>query len=190
MNQDLRRTELGSVAHQSSDISLYLFDRGLHPELFRHYAETRVSQGRYHADLWIVGLGHLVTVTLGSRSLTELICAESDHLPTRGVLARFRFKGERDYERAGPDGWNYMLSTQVENMEEPLYKAVHHDLVRHAVKNGLFVSYDRAGASGELAPFSYIDHEARDREFHIHAFHAFPQECTIVKTQTIIEVPG
>ena len=50
--------ELGSVAQQVVDLNLFLFDRPVHPELFRHYADYRVQQGRYHADIWIIGLSH------------------------------------------------------------------------------------------------------------------------------------
>src|SRR5690606_18650981 len=113
---------------QSVDLHLFLADRPLHPELFRHFADYRVSQTRYHADVWITGLSHVVTVTFGHRSLTEVIAPEPEMLPARGILTRFRLKGERDFERECPEGWNYMLSTQVEAMDEPLYKSVHLDL--------------------------------------------------------------
>ena len=173
---------------QSVDLHLFVFERALHPELFRHYATYRVEQGRYHADVSIIGLGHVVTVNCGDKSLTELLSRQSDIIPTRGVVSRFRLKGERDLEKATPDGWSYMVSTQVETMDEALYKSVHHDLVRHAEKRGWFVPYEGA-VSGDMIPFSYLDHEARDGEFHLHAFHAFPHERTIVKSQSILELP-
>ena len=99
----VNKMELGSVAQQSADLHLFLFDRPLHPELFRHYSDHRVSQARYHADIWIIGLGHVVTITSGQRTLTELISADSDLVPTRGVLTRFRLKGERDHDKAERD---------------------------------------------------------------------------------------
>lgn len=180
--------EAGPSALQTLDLHLFVFDRGLHPELFRHYSDHRVRQGQYTADIWIVGLGHVVTVTDGTNVLTELLARENDTLPTRGVLSRFRLKGERDHERKLSNGWNYMVSTQVETMDEALYKSVHHDLLRHTEKRGWFHAYT-AWAENELAPFTYVDHEARDREFHVYAFHAYPQERTLVKTQSIIEMP-
>lgn len=185
----VNKMELGSAAQTSADLHLFVFDRPLHPELFRHYSDARVSQAKYHADLWIVGLSHLVTITSGQKTVTELLAPDSDLLPSRGVLTRFRLKGERDHERTMPDGWHYMVSSQVETMDEPLYKSVHNDLLRHAVKRGSFHVFEN-WADGDLAPFSYIDHEARDAEFHVHAFHAFPAERTIVKTQSIFELPG
>lgn len=178
-----------SPALQAADLHLFVFDRALHPELFQRFANFRVEQARYHADIWIIGLSHVVTVTSGQRCLTELLARESDILPTRGVLSRFRLKGERDHERKTADGWSYLVSTQVETMDEALYKSVHNDLLRHSEKRGWFQAYD-AWSEGELTPFTYIDHEARDREFHIYAFHAFPQERTLVKTQSIIELPS
>jgi hypothetical protein len=178
-----------STTRQAIDLHLFLFDRALHPELFHHYANYRVEQGRYHADVWIIGLSHVITVTVGRKSLTELLCPDSEVLPTRGVLTRFRLKGERDLERHAPDGWHYMVSSQVETMDEPLYKSVHTDLVRHATKRGAYYEFER-WAEGDLVPFTYIDHEARDSEFHVHAFHAFPQERTLVKTQSILELPA
>jgi hypothetical protein len=185
----IHNAELGSSELQAVDLHLFVFDRALHPELFTQFANFRVNQGKYHADIWILGLSHLVTVTSGSRCITELLARESDLLPTRGVLSRFRLKGERDHERKTPEGWSYMVSTQVETMDEALYKSVHFDLLRHTEKRGWFQSYEQ-WAEGDMVPFTYIDHEARDREFHVHAFHAYPQERTLVKTQSIIELPA
>lgn len=186
----MSKMELTPATQPSLDLHLFLFDRPLHPELFRHYGDYRVAQGKYQAEIWVLGLSHAVTISQGSKTLTELIAADTEVLPSRGVLTRFRLKGERDHERRLPDGWQYLVSSQVETMDEPLYKSVHHDLVRHAVKRGWFHAYDQWAEGGDLAPFSYVDVEARDREFHVHAFHAFPQERTIVKTQTIFELPA
>lgn len=178
-----------SLIQQAVDLHLFLYDRPLHPELFRLYSNYRVAQSRYHADIWLVGLGHVVTVSAGESCLIEAVAGDSEELPSRGVLTRFRMKGERDLERRSPDGWHYMVSSQVELMDEPLYKSVHWDLLRHASKRGCLCTYDQ-WADGEMVPFSYIDYEARDSEFHVHAFHAFPQERTMVKTQTIFELPA
>ncbi len=183
------RPVLGNPELQAVDLHLFVFERALHPELFHHFADYRVEQGRYFADIWVLGLSHLVSVSSNGRCLTELLARESDLLPSRGVLSRFRLKGERDHERKTSDGWTYLISTQVETMDEALYKSVHNDLLRHTEKRGWFHSYEH-WSEGELVPFTYIDHEARDREFHVHAFHAYPSERTLIKTQSIIELPA
>lgn len=185
----MNNTGIENPVLQTVDLHLFAFDRSLHPELFRHFADYRVQQGRYYADIWVIGLSHVVTVTCGQRILTELLARDSDVIPTRGVISRFRLKGERDHERRTPEGWGYMVSTQVETMDEALYKSVHFDLLRHSERRGWLHVYEGWG-DGELTPFTYIDHEARDAEFHVHAFHAYPQEQTLVKTQSIIELPA
>lgn len=182
--------ELGSVAQQVVDLHLFLFDRSLHPELFRHYADYRVEQGKYVAQVWVIGLSHVVAITSGNRTITELISNDSELLPTRGLLTRFRLKGERDHERECPNGWNYLVSSQVETMEDHLYKSVHNDLRRHASKRGWYHEFDQWAEPGEMVPFTHIDHEARDSELHVYAYHAFPAERTIVKTQSIFELVG
>ncbi len=187
--ETINNTELNSPRLQTSDLHLFAFDRSLHPELFRHYADYRVQQGRYHADIWLVGLSHVVTVTCGQQSLAELLARESEMIPTRGVISRFRLKGERDHERRTNEGWGYMVSTQVEQMDEALYKSVHFDLLRHGERRG-WLHVHPEWMESDLAPFSYIDYEARDSEFHVHAFHSYPSERTLVKTQSIIELPA
>jgi hypothetical protein len=179
--------ELGSIAQQAVDLNMFLFDRPIHPELFRHYADYRIEQARYHAEVWIVGLSHVVTLYSGGRTLTELVSNDSELLPSRGLLTRFRLKGERDHERRCPNGILYMVSSQVETMEEHLYKSVHFDLHRHAQKRGWMQTFDQ-WMEGDMSPFTHIDHEARDQELHIYAYHAFPAERTIIKTQSIFEL--
>ena len=38
-----------------------------------------------------------------------------------------------------------------------------------------------------LTPFTYIDYDARPNELHVLTFQAFPDELTIIKTQSIFE---
>jgi len=177
------------AVQQAVDLHVFLYDRPLHPELFHHFADYRVRQGRYHVDVWVIGLSHVVTVSMGHRSIAELVATDQDLLPTRGLLTRFRLKGERDAERRTSDGWHYMVSSQVEIMDDPLYKSVHNDLIRHATKLGWYYPYEQ-WADDDLVPFTYMDYEARDGEFHVHAFHAFPQQGTLIKTQSIFELPS
>ena len=74
---------------------------------------------------------------------------------------------------------------------EPVHLEDVPEALARAKREGKAVlAHARLGSGeGELVPFSYIDHEARDREFHVHAFHAYPQERTLVKTQSIVELP-
>jgi len=134
-----------------------------------------------------MGLSHAVTFQGGGGCVTELTCDESDLLPANGLAASFRMRGERDHTEPAMDGVRYLMSSQVERLTQNLFEATHRDMVRHSQQRGLLVSFDEWAADGP-APFTYIEHEARHREFHVYAYHAFPDDLSIVKTQSIFEI--
>jgi Protein of unknown function DUF2617 len=179
--------EVGQTCQSVDELHFSLFQRGLHPELFHIYQVKRVEQRRYSAEVWIVGLAHVVSVQYGDQHLSEVVAEPSDLFPKSSVANSFRFRGERDYSQSFADGFRYILSSQVERMSPNLFPSTHRDLQRYAQRRGMYVPFEDWGHEG-LVPFSLVDYEAREREFHVHAFHVFPQERTILKTQSIFEI--
>ncbi len=179
--------ERGQTKQRVEELQFCLYQRAIHPELFHIHHVKRIEQARYQAEIWIVGLAHVVTVQCGDQILTELIAEDTELLPKVGLATSFRFRGERDHAQSFNDGMKYILSTQVERMTPHLFPATHRDYVHYAQNRELFVMFDDWAHNG-LAPFTFIDYDARDHEFHIHAFHAFPEELTLLKTQSIFEV--
>lgn len=181
--------ERGLIKQRVEDLQFCLYQRALHPELFRIQRVKRIQQAKYSAEIWIVGLSHVISVQCGTRILTELITEDMEMLPKAGLAASFRFRGERDHAQSFDDGLRYILSTQVERLTPQLFPATHRDYVHFAQNRGLFVPFNEWKHDG-LVPFTFIDHDARDHEFHVHAFHVFPEELSILKTQSIFEFPG
>lgn len=172
-----------------SELIFSLFQRPLHPELFRIYARRHLKTERYEMMLWATGCSHVVSVFSGEVCLTELISVPGQLLPKRGLVERFQFRGQRTHKCTLSRGLSYMTDFQVEKMSSNLYRQSHLDLQRFARNRGLFVAF--AGSSSEgLEPFTYIDFEARREELHIHAFHAFPDQVTIIKTQSLFDLHG
>jgi len=179
--------ERGQTKQRVEELLFCLYQRPIHPELFKIYKAKRIEQARYQAEIWVVGLAHVVIIQSGHQILTELITEDNELLPKAGIATSFRFRGERDHAQSFNDGLKYILSTQVERMTPQLFPATHRDYVHYAQNRGLFVSFDDWAHDGQ-APFSFVDFDARDHELHIHAFHAFPEELTLLKTQSIFEV--
>jgi len=179
--------ERGQTKQRVEELLFCLYQRPIHPELFKIYKAKRIEQARYQAEIWIVGLAHVVIIQSGHQILTELITEDNELLPKAGIATSFRFRGERDHAQSFNDGLKYILSTQVERMTPQLFPATHRDYVHYAQNRGLFVPFDDWAHDG-LAPFSFVDFDARDHELHVHAFHAFPEELTLLKTQSIFEV--
>ena len=183
----MEREQTKQPKQRVEDLQFCLFQRALHPELFQINRVKKIEQARYHAEIWVVGLTHVVTFQSGGQILTELIAEDAEMLPKVGLATSFRFRGERDHSQSFGENTKYILSTQVERMTPQLFPATHRDYVHYAQNRGIFVSFDE-WAVDDLAPFTFIDCDARDNEFHVHAFHAYPEELTLLKTQSIFEI--
>ena len=179
--------DLEHVRQSVGQLRYYLYSRVLHPELFHIDQAQTTRQRRYQADVWIVGLAHVVTLRFKNTIITEVAAAPGDALPQRGLVTSFKFRGERDETREFDEGLQYIFSSQVEQMTENVFKACHDDLLSDARNRGMHMAYPDRATNG-LVPFSYLSTEARDNEFHVHAFHLFPDESTILRTQSIFEV--
>ena len=179
--------ERGHTIQRVDDLHFCLYQTVLHPELFHIHRVKRLEQARYSAEIWVVGLAHVVSVQQNDRVVTEVITEDTELLPKAGLAASFRFRGERDHAQSFGDGMTYILSTQVERLTPQLFPATYRDYVHFAQNRGLFVQFEE-WAHDDLAPFTFIDFDARDQELHIHAYHAFPEELTLLKTQSIFEV--
>ncbi len=168
-------------------MQFFLYRRQIHPELFHIHQERRVSARRYEATFWIMGLTHAVAVQAGDRVLTELTADDQELLPQAGCALTFRFRGERDQVEDFEDGVRYILSSQIEKLSPNLFNATHRDLVRYGSTRGIFLPFHDWADNGP-EPFSFLDYEVRDSELHVQSYHAFPADCTILKTQSIIEI--
>ncbi|MBI1827198.1 MAG: DUF2617 family protein [Planctomycetes bacterium] len=179
--------EKGQTKTRVEELLFCLYHRAIHPELFDIRRVKRLNLARYQAEIWVCELAHVITVKAGKQVVTELIAGENGLLPKAGLVTSFRFRGERDHSQDFDDGFKYILSTQVERLTPPLFPATHRDYVHYAQNRGIYLQFDEKTIDG-LAPFSFVDFDARDHELHIHAFHAFPEEQTLLKTQSIFEI--
>jgi len=170
-----------------SSLRFFLYDRPLHPELFEIFHDHHVVKTAYEAQIWVTGCTHVIGFYRDRMSLVEVIAGAEAELPQRGLLLDLPFRGERDHERKRAGGIDYMMNFQVETMSSDVYSHTHHELARLGAQRGLFVPFPMWMARS-LTPFTFIDYDARPNELHVFTFHAFPEDLTIVKTQSIFEL--
>jgi hypothetical protein len=178
-----------SIGQKQRVVSLrfFLFDRPLHPELFDIYDDRHISRSAYEAQVWVTGCTHVIGFYRRGQSLVEVVCDMEQGLPSRGKLLELPFKGEKDHKCRKADGINYMMNFQLDRMNPAVYSRTHHELARQGSRRGLFVPFP-SWMANKLTPFTFIDFDARPNELHVFAFHAFPEDLTIIKTQSIFEV--
>ncbi len=166
------------------ELTFSLYQRPLHPELFQIYAQRKLKNGKYEALIWVTGCTHVVSVFAEGMCLSEVVSTPGQMLPQRGLIERFQFRGPRTHKCTLSQGVSYMTDFQVEKMSANLYRQSHIDLERFARNRGMFVKYPELEIGG-LQPFCYIDFEARRTELHIHTFAAYPDQVTMIKTQSL-----
>jgi len=168
------------------ELTFSLFQRPLHPELFQIYSQRQLKTEKYEAIIWVTGCTHVVSVFAGDSCLTEVVSAPGQMLPHRGLIERFQFRGPRSHKCTLSKGVSYMTDFQIEKMSPNLYRQSHTDLERFARNRGVFVKFPEEETT-RLQPFCYVDFEARRTELHIHTFAAYPDQVTMVKTQSLFD---
>jgi len=167
------------------ELTFSLFQRPLHPELFQIYAKRELRTAKYEAHIWVTGCTHVASVYAGDMCLVEVVSSPGQILPQRGLIERFQFRGPRSH-KCTLKRISYMTDFQIEKMSANLYRQSHIDLKRFARNRGMFVKFPTLEVGG-LPPFCYIDFEARQSELHIHTFAAYPDQVTMIKTQSLFD---
>ena len=171
---------------RTGGLTLLLYQRTLHPELFRILSSEQVSRRAYEADIWLVEGGHVISFTSGKNTLTEVILANNEPLTDRGLLQTIPCRGEKYHEMTCAN-IRYMISTQEEQLTQTLYDATKHEISSYANKREL-MNAEMPSSSENGATLSVLDIERRSHELLVQSFHLFDENQMVIKTQAIIEV--
>lgn len=168
-------------------MTLLLYQRALHPELFKILHTKKYARKAYEADVWLVEGGHVVSFAANDNTLAEVIAMRSEPLTDRGLIQSIPCRGERYHEMTAPGGIRYMISTQEEQLTSTLYEATKHEISSYATRRELMMGQTPATpeTSGVL---SVLDVECRSHELLVQSFHLFDESYLVIKTQGIFEV--
>ena len=172
---------------RTGGLTLLLYSRTLHPELFKILASERLTRRAYEADIWLVEGGHVISFTAGKHTLTEVILTSGEPMTDRGLLQTIPCRGEKYHEMTAPGNIRYMISTQEEQLTQTLYDATKHEIVSYAAKREL-MSAETPAVGDTGASMSVLDIERRSHELLVQSFHLFDDNQMVIKTQAIIEV--
>jgi hypothetical protein len=178
-----------SVRPKVAELVFQLFGRPLHPELFEVQLSRVVQRGQYEAKVDITSTGHVVTWRYNGITLTEVATSAHHPLPQKRRLLSYRLKGERCDHVECRGGASYQTSFQLETVDPELFWTFHSELTHDGEKQGMLYTF---GSSGRMAlgALSYINIETRNRSLLVQAFHTFPDDYAIVKSQSLFETPS
>lgn len=177
-----------SVRPKVAELTFQLYGRSLHPELFRTVKTHTVERGGYTAKIDITSAGHVVTWRYGGLTLTEVATSSQDPLPQRRRLLSYRLRGERTDRVECRGGITYQTGFQLETVAADLFWTFQQELSFDALRRGVAHHFDASGRMG-LGALSCINVETRNRSMLIQAFHTFPDDYAIVKSQSLFELP-
>ena len=169
---------------RSNGLTLLLYQRTLHPELFKILATEQVSRRAYEADVWLIDGGHVIS---GKTTLAEVIITGPNTLTDRGLIQSIPCRGERYHETTLGGNVKYMISTQEEQLTQTLYDATRHEIASYAAKRELMMA-DVAPVGEGSGSLSVLDIERRSHELLVQSFHLNDESQMVIKTQAIIEV--
>ena len=175
-----------SLRPKAAELVFQVFGRPLHPELFNLCATRSVDRGNYVATVAITGAGHVITWRRGGSTLTEVATGSSQPLPQKRRLLAHRLAGERSDRVQCRGGVTYETCFQLETVPSELFWSFQEEILIAGGRRGLLHRFESAGrlANGAV---SWIDLETRPRGLLVQAYHTFPDDLAIVKSQSLFE---
>ena len=177
-----------TVRPKIAELTFQLYGRPLHPELFQVYKTHVVKRGGYQAKIDITSAGHVVTWQYDGTTLTEVAAAAHHPLPKRRRLLFYRLNGERTDGVEYRGGVTYQMGFQLESVDPQVFWTFQEELVHDGERQGMLHTFDASGRMA-LGALSYLNVETRDRSMLVQTFHTFPDDCALVKTQSMFKLP-
>jgi hypothetical protein len=169
-----------------AELVFQLYGRPLHPELFDILAVRKIQREDYRLTVWITRTGHVVTWENANVFLTEVTASQDQELPQGRRLLHYRMRNEQSKALPCAHGITYQMSFQVEVMQPEIFFQVHDEILADGSKRGFLHNF-RDNDRLHFGPLGFLSAEARPGLLLVTSFHTFPDEYTVVKTQSLIE---
>lgn len=169
-----------------ADLIFQVFSRSVHPDWFSVRGHTRLVQNDWEADLRLIVGGHAVAFRGRSARLTEVLTGPESILPEPGLLFHSTIRHERTATLRPNPSIEYQTCFEVERVDPEVFAHLTEEMTLDASRGRLFHRFSPLNRMAP-APISHLSYEAHARGLTVHAFHTFPEERAIVRTQSLFE---
>ena len=170
-----------------AELTFQVYGRSLHPELFQIH-QTRELERGYRAKIEITSAGHVITWRYEGLTLTEVAASAQHPLPQKRRLMSYGLRGERTDRIECRGGVTYEVGFQLETVDPSVFWIFQEELANDGERQGLLHRFD-ASERMCLGALSYVNVETRNRSMLVQAFHTVPDDCAIVKSQSMFRLP-
>lgn len=141
----------------------------------------------WRADVWVHDAGHAIIFSNRTMAITELLTTMSHELPTDRVIWQ-RTPILEDFATIQPGGHlEYQVNYELETTDSSIFNYLSQELVLKSSINDL-VWQGRSGNRLLINPVVRVHVEAGPRYLSVQTFHTFPQELSILRTQSLFEI--
>jgi hypothetical protein len=174
------------VRPSAFELAFRLYERAIHPELFDVYASARFSGRNWTANVRISAAGHIIEFRDAAQVVTEVTGPVSHSLPDRGLAVGHRLGGGKDWSFQLPRGLKADFSAHVEAVDAEVFRGLDQELCVDAREATLSYRFP-GGHRLQPSPISVIQIETLPRGLLIHAYHTFPENFAVLRTQSLFE---
>lgn len=165
---------------------LRTFDRPIHPELFESTAHSTLTFGGNRARLRIGPTGHLLEFHTPDAVITEVAATKHEELPLHRRVIDRRLIGYRTHMLDFP-AVRYHCSYQLENVPRDVYFQLHREFEMDARNATLAINIPAATPQSPDC-ISLLKCDILPEGLVVHAFHTFPGNAAVLRTQTLFEI--
>ncbi len=173
-----------------TDLVFRVYARPLHPEFFTRSRVRRVERAGFTLTAAVTPSGHTLEWTRGGVAIMEVLGAAGDGLPDVGL----RFQRRLHAPNTGGGGRcelsadvSYEMALRAETLDPDLFAHVQRELIDDASRRGLL--FHAAGVRPGTAAVSYLTVDPIAAGLAVSAFHTYPDEYVVVRTQSLLEFP-
>ncbi|MGC8643762.1 MAG: DUF2617 family protein [Isosphaeraceae bacterium] len=170
-----------------ADLSFRVFNRALHPDWYATRIHRRIAQEHWEADIRIIDGGHVIIFGSDRIRLTEVLCGPETSLPEPGLLFHSTIRRERTASLHPGGVIEYQTCFDVERADREVFRHLCAEMMADGSRQSLIHCFRTANRLLP-APLSHLHLESRARGLSIQSFHTFPDECAIVRSQSLYEI--
>ena len=181
--------DISTVRPRVAELAFQVLGRSVHPELFHIYKSQRIERDNYTAQIHITADGHVITWQAGKQVLTEITSSVHQPVPTSRQILASPFRDKQEKGSFEENGIEYRYEYSLERVPAELFWMIRQQLADYQGQHELLQVFDSSGRIA-MGGLSYIHVDTRRHSLHVQAIHTFPDDRTLVKTESTFSTKG
>lgn len=163
------------------------YGRELHPDLLCAHNSVRLAAQDFELNVLLIPAGHALVFRTRSQVVTELISDRDEAHSGRGRLFEHGFRGTHGETVDFESGLRYDVCCSAEKSSLTVFLRQHEELAGDGAKATLFAEIPGTNRFSP-GPLSLVRAEVCRKSVVVHAYHTFPDQLTVIKTQSLFEL--